>query len=330
MVGLLTPALILISICGSTTLILFNKKIMSVYGFGFPTFLTCYHFFLTWAVLTAIAYFRFFQTANEVSEFHRWYMGFFGVVSIVAMNFNLKMNSIGFYQLSKLCTIPCMVVYDYFWLNKTTPWNTLGSLVFLLIGLCLFTVNDVQFNFLGSLVAVLAVVTTTIYQTQTNALQKAYKVNGVRLNQAVSFARFLIALVAAFVIESHGSNNMFAHDFQTAEVVMILFTGCLAVMGNTVGFSLIGRAGAITFQVVGHVKTITVFVFGLLMFPPKVEPIEKKIKKIVGLCIAMVGVILYTVFQIKNKPPENRKPLSSEREDEVVLHVNPEFKTITA
>jgi solute carrier family 35 protein E3 len=199
-----------------------------------------------------------------------------------------------------------MVIYDYFGLHKATPANTLCSLGFLLVGLCLFTVNDVQFNFLGSLVALVAVVTTTIYQTQINGLQKVYEVTGVQLNQAVALARFVIALIAAFSIESYGSNNMFQHHFHGREVGMILFTGCLAVMGNTVGFILIGRAGAITFQVVGHVKTITVFVFGLLMFPPKVEPPTKKFKKIAGLCIAMLGVMLYTFFPIKNKTPESQ------------------------
>jgi solute carrier family 35 protein E3 len=178
-------------------------------------------------------------------------------------------------------------------------------------------VNDVQFNFAGSLVAVLAVITTVVYQTQTNTLQKTYDVNGVQLNQAVALARFVIAIVAAFVIETHGPKNIFNHTFHTVEVAMILSTGCLAVMGNTVGFSLIGRAGPITFQVVGHVKTITVFVFGLLMFPTPEDPPEKKIKKIVGLCVSMLGVVLYTVFEIRNKPKDAK--LKKAEEDQLDL-----------
>jgi solute carrier family 35 protein E3 len=207
-----------------------------------------------------------------------------------------------------------MVIYKYFWQHQTTPRNTLASLALLLVGLCLFTVNDVQFNIAGSLVAALAVITTTIYQTQTNSLQKEYDVSGVQLNQAVALARFIVGIVSAFVIETHGSKNIFSHEFQSAEIGMILFTGCLAVMGNTVGFSLIGRAGAITFQVVGHVKTMTVFVFGLLMFPAREESPDKQIKKILGLCISMVGVVLYTIFEVKNKAAKP-KPIEHEDED---------------
>lgn len=304
--------LILISICGSTTLILLNKKIMSTYNFGYPTFLTCYHFGLTWILLTVMGRMKLFEFAPQVSQLSRWSMGLFGVVSIVAMNFNLKMNSIGFYQLSKLCTIPCMVAYKFIFQKQKTPSNTLISLVILLIGLCLFSVNDVQFNVIGSIVALIGVITTTIYQTQTNVLQKTFSCNGIQLNHAVSMARFIIALVASICTETHGENSILSHDFQAIEVGMILFTGCLAVMGNTVGFSLIGKAGPVTFQVVGHVKTLTIFIFGLLMFPPTQEPRHKKIKKIAGLVVSMCGVILYTVFEMK-RPKE--EPKREEEED---------------
>lgn len=327
------PVLIGISICGSTTMILLNKTIMSTYKFGFPTFLTTYHFFLTWILLDIMGRMHLFEFANQVTDAARWFMGLFGVVSIVAMNFNLKMNSIGFYQLSKLCTIPCMVLYKYFIQHQKTPRNTLASLSILLVGLCLFTVNDVQFNFLGSLVAILAVVTTTIYQTQTNILQKEYECSGIQLNHAVALPRFLIALNAALVIETRGANNILDHNFQTRELMMILFTGCLAVMGNTVGFSLIGKAGPVTFQVVGHVKTITIFVFGLLLFPPVQEPTDKKIKKIFGLVVSMIGVIMYTYFEIQNKkkipgPGNETIPLKSEMPKAEGFGV--EFKTASS
>jgi hypothetical protein len=63
--------LILISICGSTTLIALLKKIMSVYGFGLRSFLTIYHFLLTSAVLTRIAQMKFFVLSSAVARSHR-------------------------------------------------------------------------------------------------------------------------------------------------------------------------------------------------------------------------------------------------------------------
>ena len=295
------PVLILLSIMGSTTLILTNKQIMSIYGFGFPTFLTAYHFILTYSLLNIMGAMGLFQRTKNVPQVSAWSIAFWGVLSLVAMNFNLKVNSIGFYQISKLCNIPCMVIYKYFFLKQTTPFNTLGALAILLVGLSIFSVNDVQFSILGTIIAAVAVVSTTIYQTQTQTMQKQFGVSGVQLNHAIGIQRFVMGIIAAFAIEAHGNNNIFNHDFKQKEVLMILGTGFLALMGNVVGFSLIGKAGPITFQVVGHVKTMLIFIIGLILFPSKQESHEQFVKKIIGLCISMFGVILYTIFEISNK-----------------------------
>jgi solute carrier family 35 protein E3 len=199
-----------------------------------------------------------------------------------------------------------MVIYKFFGQGQGTPLNSLLSLCLVLIGLSLFSVNDVQFNLIGSILAAVAVITTTVYQTQTNVLQRSHAVTGMQLNHAVSLSRSVIAFIASLVIETHGSHNIFEHDFHGVEIVLILLTGFLAVLGNCVGFSLIGRAGPITFQVVGHLKTMVVFVFGLLMFPVEQEPPEKKWKKNVGLSVSVIGVVLYTVFEIGNKDVEGK------------------------
>jgi solute carrier family 35 protein E3 len=79
-------------------------------------------------------------------------------------------------------------------------------------------------------------------------------------------------------------------------------------MGNVIAFSLIGKAGPVTFQVVGHVKTMLIFIFGLLLFPEKEESHSQFVKKITGLVVSMVGVILYTVFEIRAKEQEKKLP----------------------
>lgn len=90
----------------------------------------------------------------------------------------------------------------------------------------------------------------------------------------------------------------------------------MAVLGNVIGFSLIGKAGPVTFQVVGHVKTMLIFIFGLIMFPSRQESSEQFKKKILGLCISMVGVVFYTVFELKNKEAERLKNLRKQEEEE--------------
>jgi solute carrier family 35 protein E3 len=306
MVGFVTPLLIVGSIISSTALILVNKQVLSVYRFQCPTFLTSYHFLLTFTLLQIMGKWQFFEIDTKFPFGAACQMALFGVVSIVFMNFNLKTNSIGFYQLSKLCTIPCLVLYKLLALRQSTPAKTLFSLAVLLVGLTLFTVNDVAFNFVGTLIALIAVVTTATYQTLTQTSQKTYKISGTQLSHRIGLPQFVICFAAALVIETRGRGNILTQTYSVNMVLLALLTGVLAVFGNVIAFSLIGRAGPVTFQVVGHVKTMLIFIFGLLMFPETTESHAQFVKKICGLVVAMVGVVLYTFFEIQIKEQEKR------------------------
>jgi solute carrier family 35 protein E3 len=299
-----TPLLIVGSIAVSTVLILVNKQVMSVNGWKCPTFLTSFHFLLTYGLLHIMGSSGLFEIARAFPEAIAWQIGVFGVTSIVFMNFNLKTNSIGFYQLSKLCTIPYLVVYKYFALGVNTSFKVLSSLTILLIGLCMFTVNDVQFNLIGCIIAVIAVITTAHYQLMANLFQKKFAVNGTQLSHRVGLPQFVICFGAGLVIETHGSLSIFAQDFTLTQMVLIVISGLCAVVGNVIGFSLIGRAGPVTFQVVGHVKTMLIFIFGLLMFPSEGETRAQLMKKVLGLGVSMCGVVLYTIFEMQEKVRE--------------------------
>lgn len=298
--------LIGISFCTATSLILINKKIMNNYGFECPTFLTTYHFLLSAILLEIMGRLKLFQINKVVPTIERWSTAAFGVGSIVFLNINLKVNSIGFYQLSKLCNIPMMVVYKYIVKHQTTPVESLISLAVLLVGMALFTVNDVQFNVPGAIVALIAVTSTTVFQSRQAYMQQEYFITGPQLNHLVAFPEFVIGITASFILETRGEKGIFNHKFQYPnEILLILLTGVFAVYGNIIGFIMIGKTGPVTFQVIGHTKTILIFIFGLIMFPPtKVETHQQKVKKIAGLVVSMIGVISYTFFELRIKSRE--------------------------
>lgn len=319
--------LIGISFCTATALILTNKKVMNDYGFECPTFLTSYHFILSVILLNVMANMGYIKRPTNVPTLYKWTTGAFGVASIVFMNLNLKVNSIGFYQLSKLCNIPMMVLYKLVFKHKTTPTESLVSLGILLIGLCLFTVNDVEFTVIGSIVALTAVISTTVFQSRSAYTQTEYNITGPQINQMVALPEFVICFLCALCFETHGPKSILIHQFQSVEIGLILLTGLFAVYGNVIGFIMIGKTGPVTFQVIGHTKTILIFIFGLIMFPPKkYESHEQKVKKITGLVVSMVGVIMYTYFELKIRARENREKqqqkLIEKREEEESVFEN--------
>jgi solute carrier family 35 protein E3 len=105
-------------------------------------------------------------------------------------------------------------------------------------------------------------------------------------------------------LETHGESNIFEQSFHFEQVLLVVLSGGFALLGNLIAFSLIGKAGPITFQVVGHVKTMLIFVFGLVIFPERSETKEQFARKIIGLIVSMTGVVLYTVFEIRIKAAE--------------------------
>jgi solute carrier family 35 protein E3 len=196
--------LIAISFCTATSLILINKKVMNNYGFECPTFLMSYHFLLSSVVFFAMTRMKLFTADAMVPCLTRLSTAAVGVGSIVFLNLNLKVNSIGFYQLSKLTNIPCMVVYKLLFKHKTTPLRSLLSLAILMFGIGLFTVNDVEFNVPGTIIAVVAILSTTVYQSRSVEMQSEYSITGPQLNEIVPFPQFVICVTAALLTETGG------------------------------------------------------------------------------------------------------------------------------
>jgi solute carrier family 35 protein E3 len=299
------------SIILSTSLIIMNKYVMDVFDFKCITFLTSYHFFLTYLVLEIMCRLRLFERASHIPQVERWVMGSFGVGAVVFMNFNLTLNSVGFYQLSKLCCIPFIVTYGWITERRSTPASTLLSLGALLLGMALFTVNDVQFNALGSAIAAVAVSCVSVFQMKTGSKQTEFSVDGPALQHATALPQFILASACAVAMETHGAISIFEHQFEILEISMIVLTGFVAVGVNVCAFGLIGRTSAVTYQVVGHIKTILIFVFGLIMFPaPESETRSQALKKIVGLIVSMIGVIIYTLLEMRHKEVKVKTVLS--------------------
>lgn len=300
--GYSTPFLIAGSMATSTILILLNKHLMQNYHFNFPVALSTFHFLCTYTVLELLCRFNFFSRAENYPSNWRIIAALESVAGIVFMNLSLKMNSVGFYQLSKLLCIPAMVIANYFWYNKKTPWRTCGSLVFLLIGVALFSISEVSFNFKGAVIAAIAIFFNVIFQCQTTHIAQTYHISGPSYQLANSGYMAFFGLLATFPLECQYPNSILEYEFEFVELFIAFMTGMVAVWSNVFGISLIGKASAVTFQVTGHAKTILIFIFGLIYLDKDYrETKSQKIKKILGLALGMIGTILYSIFEMSDK-----------------------------
>uniref|UniRef100_A0A7S0QAW9 Sugar phosphate transporter domain-containing protein n=1 Tax=Coccolithus braarudii TaxID=221442 RepID=A0A7S0QAW9_9EUKA len=289
----------------SVSLVLVNKIVFAA-GFAFPMTLTCLHFGFTVIFYRTLSAFRLYDP-KVFPTAEAFKMAAAGVGSIGFMNISLNLNSVGFYQITKLAIVPCTLVAQAYLFNVTVSRKVKLALAILLLGLGMATVTDVQLNAPGVLLGVLAVLTTTIFQLWQGSKQKEYELSATQLQAAVSFWQALQSLSAAVALENlcvqipaqDGSSTLcstavgYVSDPSTrpGTLWLVMLTCFIALGTNFSSFGLIGRTSAITFQVIGHAKTCFVLAGGFLLWP--LADSTQLINNVIGVSTAMVGCILY-------------------------------------
>ncbi|VFQ80478.1 unnamed protein product [Cuscuta campestris] len=152
-----------LSVISSVSIVICNKALMSTLRFKFATTLTSWHLLVTFCSLHVALLLKLFEHKSFDS---RTVVGF-GIlngISIGLLNLSLGFNSVGFYQMTKLAIIPCTVLLETLFLSKKFSRSIQLSLFILLLGVGVATVTDLQLNVLGSILSLLAVLTTCIAQ----------------------------------------------------------------------------------------------------------------------------------------------------------------------
>ena len=280
---------ILANIVSSVVLILANKRVVAVYNFKFMTILTGVHSnfsFVATCILLALGYLKYKVVNNYVSLLR---IAAGAVFSIVFMNFNLATNSVGFYQISKLSCIPVTLFLETL-LGRQQQHLTLrmiSSLVAILIGMGLVAVNELSINTIGCLWAACAVFTSSLAQIFFAPLQKELGLNALQLMFHLSPIMTIGSLLTIPMFEDVSA--LYAYNVKLNLVIDVLITCFMALGSNVTNLLILGWVSPLTYQVIGHMKTITILISGIFLYDN--IPSEKSIA---GMTLAMVGVIAYT------------------------------------
>lgn len=272
----------------------------------FTMTLSTFHFLSTWLLLEILAFFGAIRRYEDIPFRKRFILAFLVMTSIISMNFNLASNSIGFYQMTKLCAIPYMLVWNTLIKKMKYTKKEIISLIILLSGVALFSVSDVEFNLIGSIYALIAIISTAHNQMITGELQKEYKLNGPELQVAIMPEEFSLGIISSTVMENLGDNAFVSSSLSYKTILLLLATCFFAIGVNVATFGLIGKTSSVTYQVVGHAKTILLLVFGYIFFPSPWESTYQMIKAIGGIIIALFGVFMYSKVRLDlaNKPKD--------------------------
>lgn len=291
-----TPFLIVSGVALSVALISINKSVINQ-GFCFPTIMTTFHFFMTFLLLKIMVHFHFFED-KPVPTIETLKLSIANVAAIVLKNYNLQFNSVGFYQLSKLGEIPILVFYKRIIKGIKISGLTLLSLTIIIIGMGIFSVNDVLFNWVGFIFALSSIICACFSQTLAHQIQNQYDIGGTQLTYRISLLELILGIIASLIFETFFANGIIHTYISKKAIILLISSGFVAVLVNCVSYAMLGKVGPISFQVIGHMKNILIFVFSIIFFPIK-ETTKQLCLKVIGLIISISGAILYTYTQIK-------------------------------
>ncbi|KAL9245689.1 hypothetical protein vseg_019312 [Gypsophila vaccaria] len=300
------------NIVTSVGIILVNKSLMATYGFTFATTLTGLHFLTTTLMTSLFQWLGYIQPSElpfpEIMKFV-----LFANFSIVGMNVSLMWNSVGFYQIAKLSMIPVSCFLEVVLDKVRYSRDTKLSIGLVLVGVGVCTVTDVSVNAKGFMAAFVAVWSTALQQYYVHHLQHKYSISSFNLlgrTAPVQAASLLV--VGPFMDYWLTNKRVDAYPYSETAVFFIILSCTIAIGTNLSQFICIGRFSAVTFQVLGHMKTILVLILGFTFFGK--EGLNWHV--VVGMMIAILGMMWYGNASSKPGGKERVTPTLSEIEQQ--------------
>ncbi|KAH7673972.1 Glucose-6-phosphate/phosphate and phosphoenolpyruvate/phosphate antiporter domain-containing protein [Dioscorea alata] len=281
------------NIISSVGIIMANKQVMSPagYAFSFATFLTGLHFLVTSLVGYVPKALGISSSSQNVPLQDLIFFSIVANVSITAMNLSLMLNTVGFYQIAKLSIAPVVCVMEMIFRDKHFSREVKMSVVIVVLGVGICTVTDVRVNAQGFICACVAVAATAWQQI------------------AISLLIF-----GPFIDYYLNHVNLLNYKASVGAVLFILLSCTLAVFCNVSQYMCIGRFSAVSFQVLGHMKTVCVLILGWVLFDSQLT-----FKNILGMAMAVIGMVLYSWARQLEKQAKESVTKTSMTEEEIRL-----------
>lgn len=291
---IITAAWIFLNTISTLGLIFLSKRVFNdAQLHSCQLLVVMWHFMATGLVLyiATRSPFRTFK-AIRLSPWHLVPVCGFFAAYVILGNLSLTYNSIGFYQLAKVMTTPCVVLLNFILFRKTITRYMLAAIIAICIGVALTIRSSAETKFFGVIIAIMAFTSTALYQIWIGKKIEDFDVSPPQLllNQAplsvlllIPFAPFLDSLPDIRAIPNDVLLSLFA-------------SGIMASLFNLSQFLIIGRTSALTFNVVGHLKTILILSFGWYSEGTILTP-----KEICGVLLALGGGWVYSHLALSRK-----------------------------
>ncbi|GJP79664.1 hypothetical protein CLOP_g9867 [Closterium sp. NIES-67] len=215
-------------------------------------------------------------------------------VCVASTNFALLANSVGFYQISRLAIIPLTCVFETSLHGKAYSPCTLLSVLVVLLGVAVCTVTDVTVTAAGLAAAAAGAVSTSLQQISVGdrwaSCRQRYALGSFDLlTQTAPLQAASLLLLGPAVDFLLTSQSVFHYTLTIDATACILLSCILALLTTVSVYLCIGKFSAVSFQVLGHMKTIAILLLGWAVFKDPLTP-----KVLFGMLLAVAGMVLYS------------------------------------
>jgi len=286
------------NIVSVTGIVVINKKVFNEYHFHFPILLVLVHTIVTFLGLRTAAAFGAFDM-KQMPVRPRVILAASFVFYNAASLINLNYNTVGFYQISKILVTPTVMFINFFLYDEGTTSEVKMAVTVMLAGVTMATVTDVDVTKVGFLIGMAAVAGSGQSQLLIQKKQKELQASANQL--LVGYTPFVMVMLSICtpidkVISEHPDFTVseWLETYGTVDAIAtIIFSGFMGLLVSLSTFLMIGATSALTYNIVGHLKTVTILTMGVLIFGDSMGS-----KKLFGILIALVGVIWYSKIKL--------------------------------
>ena len=285
------------NILASALLISINKVLLTTRGFDWSCTLSGLQFASTAAFSSLTSTCKVLSADSSVSiQIPPLVLLLFTVVCVISITgsqLSLKLNSVGFFQISKLGQVALTCLLERLLFKKRLSGASIFSILIVLSGIFVTCVGSVVVTSIaGVVVASIAVFAASLQQLSLAFLQTRYSLTSNELVAQTFYLQAIVLLlggpfvdrllVNSFPISWLKQNDLFGNT------CYLLLSCTASIFVNYSQIICIKQLSATGFQVLGNAKTVCILFIGYLFFDGKVSA-----QTVAGQGIAVLGMLFY-------------------------------------
>ncbi|CAF0832228.1 unnamed protein product [Rotaria sp. Silwood1] len=213
---------------------------------------------------------------------------------VVFTNLSLEYNTIGTYQLFKVLTTPVVALITWQYYKTKYSRMVIATLIPVVVGVCTHSVNDIKLTLMGTIIASIGVIAASLYQVWVGERLKDLEMSS---QQLLYYQAPLSAIILVpFILSMESFPSYETSEEQRRAIMAVVASSIVAFVVNLSVYWVIKNTSALTYNMIGHMKTISILVGGFLLFEDSLN-----FKQFIGILLTLFGLFSYTFVRMSEQ-----------------------------